>query len=286
MRVKGFEMLIKWFLNNVTSNCSNNIFIPAFEGEGEGGTGEGGTGEGGTGDGGTGTGDDEKKFTQKQVNSMMAEEKRQHKEQQRKTLDELNAIKTRANLTAEERAELDTKIEDLTNQLMTKDELAKKDKEKLDKKHATEITEITTERDTWKNKYRTSTIQRAITDAAIDFDAFNPKHLVPILEPNTRLVEVKDDDDNPTGEYTPMVKLTTKNDKGATVVLDLTPEQAVKQMTEMDEHKTLFKPQGSGGIGRRNVSGGSGKKPDAQKLAGSDPEAYRKARKDGVIKFD
>ena len=45
--------------------------------------------------------------------------------------------------------------------------------------------------------------------------------------------------------------------EGKPVTLELTPAEAVKRMSEMDEYLNLFKGKGSGGIGGTNRGGGN-----------------------------
>jgi hypothetical protein len=51
-------------------------------------------------------------------------------------------------------------------------------------------------------------------------------------------------------------------------------------MVEIEAFANLFKTSGSGGIGGANFR--KGKELDVRQLA-KDPEAYRKAKKDGLI---
>jgi hypothetical protein len=106
--------------------------------------------------------------------------------------------------------------------------------------------------------------------------------IVAILGRDTQLVEVLDDEGQPTGRLAPKVKYRTKNKEGQTVTLDLSPSEAIKRMKDEDEYLNLFRGEGSGGAGLRSQPGG--KKPDIKNLA-TDPAAYRRARKSGEVKF-
>ena len=249
-------------------------------GDGDGGTGDGdgGTGDGGIGSGSTGSGSSTKTtFTQEEVNSILAKEKRKQQEQTRKALDELQALKKKANITAEERQELDKRIETLNNELLTKEQLAKKNAEKERKRHESEIQKITGERDSWKSRFTDSTIKRAITDAAAENKAFHPTHIVALLRPTTHLVEVLNSDGEPTGDYEAKVDFDDVDDKGKPVKLSLTVKEAVKKMREMEEHQNLFQGEGAGGLGSQN-RGKGGKQKTLADAAKEGPEAYRKMR--------
>lgn len=265
-------------------------WFTVFEGDGgDGGDGGGDGGDGG-GDGGDGGGDGgdgksaDKTFTQDQVNKFLAEEKRKGQVSTQKALSELEALKKRSNLNSEERKELDGRIEQLQNAILTKDELAKKEKDKVSTEHKTKIDEMTTDRDMWKGKYTGSTINRDITDASVDNNAFSPKQIVALLRPDTQLVEDLDAEGKPTGELVPKVTFKTKDDDDKPVTLTLTIPEAVKRMSEMDEYGNLFHTDGTGGIGSRSKPGkGGSDKDDAAELAKTDPVKYRQLRKEGKI---
>lgn len=221
-----------------------------------------------------------KSFTQEDVNRLLAQEKRKHKQTAEKAIEEAKALRTKAQLTAEERDELDKRIGLLQDELLTKEELAKKNEEELRKQHEEHVTNLTVERDRWQQRFTDSTIKRSITDAAATHTAYNPTQIVAILGPNTRLVDVLDENGQPTGELTPKVKFQDVDKEGKAVTLDLPPKEAVKRMKGMDQYLNLFKIEGSGGAGLSSQP--AGKRPDLKSIA-RDPAAYREARKRGEL---
>lgn len=221
-------------------------------------------------------------FTQEQVNDMMAKDRRKHQDQTKKAMAEVEALRSKARLTTEERDDLDTRMQALQDQLLTKEELAKKEESRLKKEHENKLKEVSSERDSWKNRYTDSAIVRSISDAAGKHDAYRPQQIVALLQSKTRLAEVRNDEGNPTGAFKPEVRFDTVDKEGKPVTLTLTPEEAVKNMREMDDYLNLFKGEGVGGLGQNNQPGG--KKLDAKSLA-SDPVAYRKARREGKLNF-
>jgi len=279
---------------------SGNIRCPVFEGEDDGGAaGDGNitTDDGAAdaaalaaaeaaaaaeaGNGGT----DPKKFTpeqQKELNRILTVEKKKHQRTVQKAVDEANALRSKAQLTATERSELDNRLEIIQNEMRTKDEQAKRAATKQRDAHKKAMESLTAEKDTWQSRFTESTIERSITDAAAANNAFSPKQIVAILGSNTQLVEVLDDEGQPTGQLAPKVKYRSKDKEGKPVTLDLSPEDAVKRMKDEDEYLNLFRGEGSGGAGLRSQPGG--KKPDLSNLA-KDPAAYRKARKAGEVNF-
>lgn len=221
-----------------------------------------------------------KSFTQDEVNQILAKEKRKEQERTKKALSELEAIRSRAKLTAQERDELDGRIEQMRNELLTKEELAKKERDRLRKDHEQTVKSLSEERDSWRTRYESSTITRAITDAAAANNAYAPSQVVAILGSGTRMVEVLDSDGNPTGEFEPRVRFHDTDKEGKPVTLELKPAEAVKRMKEMDQYLNLFKVEGASGTGLQNHA--RGRKQDIRELA-KDPVAYREAKKKGLI---
>lgn len=223
-----------------------------------------------------------KALTQEQVNKLLADERRKHQEHTKKAIGELEALKQKAQLTQKERDDLDKRISQMHDEMLTKEELAKKEQDRLRKAHETQVKELTSDRDSWRDRFTDAAITRSITDAAAKNEAFNPLQIVRLLQPDTRLVEELDKEQQPTGKFVPKVRFNDVNKEGEPVVLELTPTEAVKRMREMDDYLNLFKGEGIGGLGQNNQPGS--KKPDLKELA-KDPEAYRKARAEGKIKF-
>ena len=223
----------------------------------------------------------DKTFKQEDVNRLLADEKRKHQTNTRKVMDELEAIKAKATLTDQERTDLESRLETMKNEFLTKEELAKKEQDKITRQHGEEKTKLTAERDAWQQRFTNSTIQRSITDAAVGVNAFSPKQIVALLQPDTRLTESLDSDGNPTGELIAKVEFSDTDKEGKPVTLDLTIAEAVKRMSEMDEYANLFKSEGTGGVG--GVNRGSSKPLDAKKIAATDPALYRKLRAEGKI---
>jgi len=239
-------------------------------------------GESGTTDDSAGTTDDadKKLFTQDEVNKIMADNKRNLQKKNQELIGQLEQVKKAGNLSTEERKKLNERIDVLENEMLTKEELSKKEQDRLVRNHQKQLDEVTSERDGWRNRFTQSTITRSLTDAAATQNAFNPSQIVAILSPNTRLIEEVDSDGQPTGELIPKVKFPTVDKDGKPVTLELTVSESVKQMKDMDEYFNLFKGEGTAGLGAGNTGGG--KKADIKTLA-SDPLKYREARKAGKI---
>jgi hypothetical protein len=221
-------------------------------------------------------------FTQDQVNKFLAEERRKSAEKTKKALEELDLVKSKATLTDQERKDMESRIESLSNELLTKEELAKKEKETIAKKLETEKQQAIQERDGWQRRFIDSNISTALTQAAVEGKAYNPEQIIALLKPNTRMVEELGEDGKPTGNLIPKVKLTDMGKDGKQVTLELHPKDAVKRLRESDAFINLFNDDSNGGLGR--FSKAAGGQLDIQELA-KDPAAYRKARAEGKVDF-
>jgi hypothetical protein len=266
---------------------SNKIWTPVYEGEGEGGeaapTAVAPAAAPAAASPATSIGGVEfSAEQQKAMNGILAQEKRQHQKVTQKALDEAQAASKKAQLTTQERKDLEQRLGQLQDELLTKEELSKKHAERQRMTYEEKVNNLTGERDSWQERYTESTIKRSITDAAATNNAFSPRQIVSILGAQTRLVEVLDQQGKPTGKLEPKVKFDDVDKDDNPVVLDLSPKEAVKRMKEMEEYLNLFKGEGTGGAGMRSQPGG--RKPDVRDLA-RDPAAYRAARKKGEFNF-
>jgi hypothetical protein len=221
-------------------------------------------------------------FTQDQVNKFLAEERRKSAEKTKKALEELDLVKSKATLTDQERKDMEGRIESLSNELLTKEELAKKEKETIAKKLETEKQQAITERDSWQRRFVDSNISTALTQAAVEGKAYNPEQIIALLKPQTRMVEELGEDGKPTGNLIPKVKLSDMGKDGKQVTLELHPKDAVKRLRESEAFVNLFNDDSNGGLGKFS------KAKDGQldvAEAAKDPATYRKLRAEGKISF-
>ena len=217
-----------------------------------------GEGDKGEGDKDKDKGEGDKTFTQVQVNSMMANLKTDVADKARKEnktlLEQVKLLQTKTNLSTEEKEKYETTILDLEKRAFSVEELADRDKKKLETTHLTAVDTLTGERDLWRGRFTEATIHRSITDAAQAKEAYNTSQIVALLQPATTLVEVKNEAGDVTG-LTPQVAFNDKDKDGNPVVLNLSPEKAVELMKEKPEYGNLFKGKHIGGLGGTNESG-------------------------------
>jgi hypothetical protein len=227
---------------------------------------------------GNGTGEDDKPtISQKKLNSLLAEEKRKYQKQIEGQVTQLEELKKAQGLTQQQRDDLQKRIEDLNNSLLSKEELARKERERLGKEHQTALKGVTDERDTWKSRFAVSTINRSIQDEAVRAKAFNPEQIVDLLATKSTLEEVTDAEGKPTGDFITKIRFSDVDKEGRPITLNLTVPEAVKRMKELpDRFGNLFESGLIGGLGgnRQGNTGTGGKKPEDMT-----PDEYREWRK-------
>jgi len=214
-----------------------------------------------------------KTFTEEEVNAKLAAEKASMQKKFDDLESELSAIKTRTDMTSEERAEAEKRITGLREELQTKERLNAEKESKLKKDSEKRIKSLEDETATWKNRYTTTRIESEIISAS--GDAYNPEQIIAILQPKTALVDVIGEDGKATGDLKVEVEIKDVDAKGVPLVLKLSPTEAIKRLSENEKYANLFKNKGVPGLGLRNASG---QKIDLQELA-KDPAAYREAKK-------
>jgi hypothetical protein len=217
------------------------------------------------------------------VNKLIAEEKRKQQEKTKTVLAELEAMKKKSNLTQKEKEEYENKLAEYRKSVMTKEELAKEEANKLINGYEERIVTSDKEIEKWKSLYHKTTIIRAINDAAAVNKAFNPEQIVAMLQPATQLIEATDEEGKPTGELVPEVDFMTTDQEKKPITLKLSIEKAVEKMKDDERFQNLFLVDGTGGVGGMNMPGKGGA-GDADIVAlAKDPEKYMKARTEGKL---
>jgi len=218
-------------------------------------------------------------FTQDQLNTIVAEERRKMSEKQRTLVTELETLKKSTSLTVKEKESLQKRIEDLQTQHMTTEEKGRRAEEAAEKKRAGEIAELTEDRDIWQRKHAQLVINTAIIGAASDNKALQHEQITALIGPRTKMVEKLDEDGKPTGDHEPKVSFADKDKDDKPIILELTVPEAVKRMKELEQYGNLFeggKKSGLGGTGSQTKGG----KYDIAEIAKKDPAKYRELRKE------
>lgn len=222
-----------------------------------------------------------KSFTQDEVNKMLAIDRRKNSDKMQKTIGELEALKKSKNLTEQQQADLSKRIEELQDQLLTKEQLAQRDREKLKTDYDGQIVQLTGDRDTWRTRYEKALVVNAIHAAAKEHGAIDNNQIIALIQAHSpRVVQELGESGEPKDIFTPKVKMLdydTKEKKEVT--LDFTISEAVKRLKEKPENFNLFAATVNGGLG---LGSGTGRgDSDAPPL--TDPAAYRKWRKKNLL---
>jgi len=214
-------------------------------------------------------------YTQAEFTALIEQERQRHTEQTKATIKSLEDAKRNASLTMKDKDDLTKRISELDATLHTKEELAKKEKERIETQFKTEKETLANERDEWKTRFVTTQINSSIISAANQEDAFNPDVFLALLGGKSELVQLTDSEGKGTGNFAVKVKLDDTDKDGVTKTLLLTPTEAIKTLKE--------KPEKYGNLFKSNVNGGLGGGPSAGNLTTADiknmtPEQYRKVR--------
>lgn len=229
---------------------------------------EGGDGDGGEGGDGDGTGagtttttttkqkTGDKTFTQDEVNKFVAERNKALKAKYEQMETDYQELLQQQNLTDGQRRKLEDSLERVRQEMMTKEQRLESEKKKAQAEFDTKLKAAQEEAGKYKDLFESTSIARAITDAASTAEAFNPKLFIAHLAPKSKMVEELDAEGNPTGELVPRVEWTSVDEEGKKHVSMKTPEEAVKLMKEnVVEFGGLFKANVAAGIGAGTAPG-------------------------------
>lgn len=233
---------------------------------------------------------DKKTFTQADLDRIVQErlsrDRKAREETQREAVQELeNKYKdliSNQNLTQEERDKLQTKLDDVSKQLRTKEEQAAHDKKQLMSQYEQQLAAERKAREMWENRFRNSTISGAIQEAAVKHEAYDRSQMEAILRPLAKLEPIVDEvTKQETGRYRTLIDFTTVSDKGEEAQIQGTPIEIINRMKEIPKYQNLFKANVAPGIGANSATGGqapgSNGKIDVRKLTA---QQYAKIRKE------
>jgi len=239
------------------------VRFACYEGEGGDGAGDaGGAGaaaHGGAAGGGNDGGGAAKTFTQDELNKVLAEDRRKHQTKLQEVETKLKAALDSNTLTEKDRKALQENLETVQGQLRSKEEQLALEKKQLQEQYAVQLKEAHEKAAFFETLYRDSTVERALTDAAVKNEAFSPSQLVTQLRPLTKLVpEMDPKTAKPTGKFRPMVEMQTVNQTtGEMETKAYTPEDAVKKMKDDPTNRgNMFRSGVVSGIGSSSAPGG------------------------------
>jgi len=218
---------------------------------------------------------DEKKFSQADINKILAEDKRKHQERYVALEGSYKDLLTNQNLTKDERDSLQQRLEDVQKANRTKDQQAEFERKAAEEKYQNELKTATARADHWENLFKKETVSRSLTDAASSADAYNPLQVVTILQPMTQLKDID-------GTLTPMVDFQDIDEKTGEPVITLrTPADAVKRMQELPKiHGNLFRSNVVSGVGSGQASVSNAGEVDFTNMSAAEYRKNRQAIKD------
>ena len=228
------------------------------DGDGGGDSDGNGVGDGGgEGDGNSSGGgvipDELKPVVDKIVQKRLAREKKQNAELATK----LKALQSSSSLTQQERDDLASQIETLETSMQTEQERSQGEQKRLQKKYESDTKALTDERDTWRSRFESTEVRRALTDAAVSAGAENPSQIALMFGGNAKLVQDQADG-KPVESFTPMLSFTGLGEDGKTQeTLELPIAEAIAKIKADGLNANLFKHSSKPGTGTP-PSGGSG----------------------------
>ncbi len=242
--------------------------VACYEGEDEAAAAAAAAAGAGAGGGG-GAGDEVKPpegFTpeqQKKFNDAVATERRKQEAKYRKELEKTETtykelLANSKSLTEKERQTLQDNLETIQGQLRSKEQQAAQEKKELEASYQGKLTAAEKRAQEAESRWRDSTVMRALQDAAVEHESYNPTQVVTLLKSMTRLVEQVDEKTGkPNGQFQVVVDFPDKdNTTGQNVMTSKTPAEAVKRMTEITEFQNLFRKNVVSGVGGNSAIGG------------------------------
>mgnify|MGYP000085429460 CR=1 FL=1 len=223
-----------------------------------------------------GEGGETKTFTQEEVEGIVTKRLSKQKQEVQKTkeentqlLENMKTLEKSVNLSKKERADLSSQIETLEKQVLTKEELAQKEQNKLVEEHNSKLKKAESESSEWKNRFERSTLQRALSDAAVATNAESPEQIQMMFQNNSFLEEVKDDNGKATGSFKPMLKfhgIDPDSDDQSMKEMTLPVGEAMSKIKEDGIHKNLFRHGAKAGTGNPQGNSGKGNNADPDKM--------------------
>lgn len=228
---------------------------------------------------------DTKTFTQPDVNRIveerLARERKQNAEKYRELETSYSTLLESQGLSEEERGKMEENLADVQKKLRTKEEDAKFQLKQVKDAHVTELTDAKKSAKVWEDRFHTSSIDRALQDAAVANEAYSNDQIVRLLRPMTKLKPKLDEAGKETDEFETVIDFPDVDEKGLAVITQRTPVDTVKRMKEMRDYANLFKSNVVSGVGANSATGGhtpgSNGQIDATTLT---IEQYAKIRKE------
>lgn len=214
----------------------------------------------------------EETFTKQQFEHAIQKRLGNQKKEQEKLLRQIDTLQQSQNLTQEERDGLAKQKDDLENSLLSEQEKVIKQKKQLENQFQEKASGLEKDRDTWKERFESSLVDRALVDAAThkEVDATNSTQIRQMYRSNTYADPDKDDDGKELGSYSSRTKFMGLDKDGKTIEFDLPTLEALQKIKKDDQNPNLFNHGGTPGTGQT----GSGSTPGRKQGDQPDREDY------------
>ena len=214
-------------------------------------------------------------FTQDQVNEIVVKRNKKVREQLETAESTVEKLLATQNLSSQERAGLESQLQDLQSQLRTKEQQAAHEAAKQAAEHQAKLEQTTSQLDFYKSQFETTTRNNALLSAAAAADAYNPEQFVDTLGPRTKIVEETNGEGVKTGRLVPRVLVIENGEDGTPTEVLKTPEEAIASMKEnVEKFGNLFRGNVAKGIGEGSNSTFAGQtRVDVTKM--SDEEYFK-----------
>jgi len=230
----------------------------------------------GGGDGGEG-GKPARTFSQEEVDRIVVKRNKAVKAQLEQAERRYEQLLENKSLTEQQREELQGELQTLQSQLRTREQQTAHEAKKRQEQFEKQLTETKSQAEYFKNLFESSTRERAILDAAVQHDAYNPDQFINILGPRTKVVEEVNEQGEKTGRLVPRVAVTTKGEDGTPTEVLKAPAEAIEEMKEQAEFGNLFRSNVAKGIGEGTSNSANPGRVDLTKI--SDEEYFRNREK-------
>lgn len=184
--------------------------------------------------------DDEKKFSQSDFNKAMAEHKKGLQTQLQTTQAELEKMKKEGGNVEG----LQAKIKELSDSLLSKDELAKQEAERLKQAHQDELGQFKTRADSFQQLHHGLLLSNEISKAAMKHKAWDAEQLEVFVGSKAKVTPELDNSGKPTGKFKAMIPWVVDGKN-----VELTVDEAVAKMREDKRFGNLFRADGTPGAG-------------------------------------
>lgn len=219
-------------------------------------------------------------MTQTQLNEMVEKRVAKMKSDNRQMLSKLESLQGSMQTDTEGREAMELELDELRQRTLTQDEIQKREAKKAADKYTKDLEVAQEDAKTWQGEYNNLRISYEINAASAEHKVLPESYelVEAFIRPNTKMVDIRDDEGVITGKSETMVNFSDVDSEGKPIVAQMTVPAVLKRMSDLPEkYGNLFEGQKISGTG--GTSGGAGPtgKIDPSKM---DTEAYIKLRKE------